>query len=84
MEDERPPHDPDADSAYRFGVVAGAVLGLITVGSLHWTGALTPLALGYVLAALFPVYLIVAAVVLGAWPGYDEGATSLRPVGGTK
>ena len=80
MEDERPPPGPDAAGAYRLGMLAGAVLGLVTAGALYWTGVLTPLALGYVVVALFPVYLIVVAVVLSVWLGYDKDATSLRPV----
>jgi len=80
MEDERPPPGPDAARAYRLGMIAGAVLGLLTAGALYWTGVLTPLALGYVVVALFPVYLIVVAVVLSVWLGYDKDATSLRPV----
>lgn len=80
MEDERPPPGPDAARAYRLGMITGAVVGLLTAGALYWTGVLTPLALGYVVVALFPVYLIVVAVVLSVWLGYDKDATSLRPV----
>jgi Na+/proline symporter len=80
MEDERPPPGPEAARAYRLGMITGAIVGLLTVGALYWAGVLTPLALGYVVVALFPVYLIVVAVILSVWLGYDKDATSLRPV----
>jgi len=84
MEDERPPPGPDADRAYRLGMVAGGVVGVAGVVALYWTGVLAPLALGYVVVALFPVYLIGVAVVLSVWLGYDKDASSLRPVEKTK
>ena len=42
------------------------------------TGA--AIAFGYVLVLLFPVYLLVVAVALSVWLGYDKDATDLRPV----
>ena len=84
MNDERPPPGPDAARAYRLGMAAGAVVGLVVAGALYWTGALTPLTLGYVMVALFPVYLIAVAVVLSVWLGYDKDITALRPVYKTK
>lgn len=80
MKYERPPPGPDAARAYRLGLIAGAVVGLFVAGALYWVGTLGPLALGYVVVALFPVYLIVVAVVLSVWLGYDKDATTLRPV----
>jgi hypothetical protein len=40
----------------------------------------TPIVVGYGLVALYPVYLVVVAVVLSRWLGYDKDATALRPV----
>ena len=80
MADEHPPPGPDAARAYRLGMVAGGAVGLAAVGALFWTGALTLLTLGYVLVALFPVYLIVVAAVLSVWLGYTKDVTALRPV----
>ena len=80
MKDERPPPGADAGGAYGLGVMAVAVVGRLVAGALYWVGALGPLALGYVVVALFPVYLIVVAVVLSVWLGYDKDATTLRPV----
>ena len=84
MHEERLPPGPDAARAYRFGMLTGGILGLVVVAALYWVGSLTPLTLGYVMVALFPVYLIAVAVVLSVWLGYDKDATSLRPVYKTK
>lgn len=84
MDDQRPPPGPDAARAYRLGMITGGIVGLLVVGALYWTGVFTPLALGYILIALFPVYLIVVAVLLSVWLGYDKDITALRPVYKTK
>lgn len=84
MEDQRPPPGPDAARAYRLGMIVGGIIGLVGVGALYFAGTLTPLALGYVIVALFPVYLITVAVVLSVWLGYDKDITALRPVYKTK
>jgi len=84
MDDQRPPPGPDAARAYRLGMLTGVIIGLVVGGVLYWTGALTPLTLGYVMIALFPVYLIAVAVVLSVWLGYDKDITALRPVYKTK
>jgi len=84
MDDQRPPPGPDAARAYRLGMITGGIVGLVVAGTLYWTGVLTPLALGYVLLALFPVYLITVAVLLSVWLGYDKDVTALRPVYRTK
>ena len=57
------------------GVVWAAGLGL-----LYWVGALTPVAAGYSLVMLFPVYLVLVAAVLSRWLDYQQDVTSLRPV----
>ncbi|WP_435183673.1 hypothetical protein [Halobellus sp. EA9] len=80
MNASRPAPGPDAARAFRLGVVAGAIVGLAVIGLLYWTGALTLLLFAYTLALLFPVYLVLVAVVLSVWLGYDRDATALRPV----
>ncbi|MEF8856223.1 MAG: hypothetical protein V5A16_02240 [Haloplanus sp.] len=71
---------PAAHSAFRLGMLAAVVGGLAVLLSLYLHGALTATTGLYVLAALFPVYLVVAASVLSVWLGYDKDATDLRPV----
>jgi hypothetical protein len=71
---------PDAARAFRLGVIAGAIIGLVALGGLYWTGTIAPVVAGYALVVLFPVYLVFVAVVLSRWLGYDKDATSLRPV----
>lgn len=71
---------PDAQRAFRLGMVTGALLGLVALGALFWSGAIAPIVAGYSLVLLFPVYLVFVAVVLSQWLGYDKDATSLRPV----
>lgn len=61
-------------------MISGGTVGLASIGALYWIGVLTPLTFGYVLVALFPVYLIAVAIVLSLWLGYDKDATDLRPV----
>lgn len=71
---------PAAAAAFRSGMVAGGMLGLVGLGLLYWTGVVTPIVVGYSLFALYPVYLVVVAVVLSRWLGYDKDVTALRPV----
>ena len=71
---------PAAAYAFRLGVIAGAIAGLAVVGVLYWQGVLSLAIAGYVLATLFPVYLVLVATVLSVWLGYDKDATALRPV----
>jgi hypothetical protein len=84
MDTQRPPPGPDAARAFRLGMITGGTIGLAGIGLMYWFGALTLLTLGYVLAALYPVYLICVAIVLSLWLGYDKDVTSLRPVYKTK
>lgn len=69
-----------AAQAFRLGMWIGAVVGLAGLGLLYWAGALTPVVAGYSLVLLFPVYLVLVAAVLSRWLGYQQDATSLRPV----
>jgi hypothetical protein len=71
---------PAARSAFRLGMLTAFVGGLAVLASLYLRGVLTAAAGLYVLFALFPVYLVVAASVLSVWLGYDKDATDLRPV----
>lgn len=71
---------PAARSAFRLGMIAAIVVGLAVLGALYLHGVLTVTTALYVLVALFPVYLVIAASVLSVWLGYDKDATDLRPV----
>lgn len=71
---------PAAAQAFRLGIFAGAVLGLVAVGALYWAGMITLVLLGYTMFLLFPVYLVMVAVILSRWLGYDKDVTALRPV----
>lgn len=71
---------PDAASAFRLGVAAGAVVGLVGLGVLYLEGIITPMIAGYLLVVVFPVYLVLVAVALSTWLGYDKDASALRPV----
>ncbi|MFB6168415.1 MAG: hypothetical protein ABEJ43_06160 [Haloferacaceae archaeon] len=71
---------PAAAQAFRLGIYVGGVAGLAVIGLLYWTGSIGLAMTGYALLVLFPVYLILVAVVLSRWLGYDRDVTSLRPV----
>lgn len=71
---------PVAAQAFRLGIVASAAVGLAGIAILYWSDAVSLLFAGYMLVALFPVYLIFAAAVLSVWLGYNKDVSSLRPV----
>jgi len=71
---------PDANVAFRLGMVAAAVVGLALLGFVYWANLLDVLLLGYAALALFPIYLVFAATLLSVWLGYDKGPADLRPV----
>jgi len=71
---------PAAAQAFRLGIVASAVSGLVVIAALYWIDAISPLFAGYALVLLFPVYLVFAATALSVWLGYNKDAASLRPV----
>lgn len=71
---------PNAQVAFRLGVVAASVLMLAVIAYLYSVGALAAAHAGYVLVVLFPVYLVFVAVVLSVWLGYNKDASDLRPV----
>ena len=74
---------PAADRAFTTGVLVAAVGALASVGFLYWTGALTPLLVGFTLVVLLPVYLLVVASALSKWLGYDRNVSDLRRVSRT-
>lgn len=74
---------PAADATFRLGMIAGGIVGLVGVGLMYWFGMLSLLLTGYVMLVLFPPYLILVATVLSVWLGYNQDATSLRPVNRT-
>lgn len=80
MDSSRVSPGPVAAQAFRLGILTGAAVGLVVLGALYWTGAISLVLLGYTLFLLFPVYLVFVAVVLSRWLGYDKDATALRPV----
>jgi len=75
---------PAAAEAFHLGTLVGAVIGLSVIGLLYVTGTITAMLAGYTLVLLFPIYLILVAVVLSLWLGYDKDASALRPVYRTK
>ncbi|RLM83784.1 hypothetical protein D3D02_16705 [Halobellus sp. Atlit-38R] len=80
MNPSRPAPGPDAARAFRLGIAAGALVGLAFAGLVYWTGSVDIFAFGYVFALLFPVYLVLVAIALSVWLGYDKDETALRPV----
>lgn len=71
---------PDATHAFRLGLAVATLAGLVPIGVLYTQGTLPLPMLGFVLLALFPVYLVISASVLSVWLGFDKDATDLRPV----
>jgi len=71
---------PVARSAFKIGMLAAALLGLGGAAGLYWIGLVDLVLLGYTLALVFPLYLVLAASVINVWLGYGKDATDLRPV----
>lgn len=71
---------PLAAQAFRLGIGASIVIGLAAIGGLYLTGTINLVLAAYSLVFLFPVYLVLVAVILSVWLGYDKDATNLRPV----
>ncbi|WP_049985998.1 hypothetical protein [Halobellus rufus] len=76
----RPRPGPDAARAFRLGIAAGGLIGLTFAAALYWFGTMNVFAFGYIFLLVFPVYLVLVATALSVWLGYDQDATSLRPV----
>jgi len=70
----------NARHAFRLGMTAAAIVGLVGAAVLYWAGLLDPALLGFTLVLIFPVYLVFAASALSVWLGFDKDATDLRPV----
>lgn len=75
---------PDANRAFRHGIVAACVLALAALGALYWAGALDLVHVGFAVAVGGPVYLVLAASALSVWLGFDKDATDLQPVTGER
>jgi len=70
----------NARHAFRLGMTAAAIVGLVGAAVLYWAGLLDPALLGFTLVLIFPVYLVFAASALSVWLGFGKDATDLRPV----
>ena len=77
----RPP-GPIAEQTFDIGLKFGVAGGIAFVGLLYWAGvlSLTSPFHATVTLALFPVYVLSIAVLLGLWLGYDTDETNLKPV----
>jgi len=73
---------PIAEQTFDIGFKVGVAGGVACVGLLYWAGVLsfTSAFHATVTLALFPVYLLSIAVLLGLWLGYDTDETNLEPV----
>lgn len=71
---------PNAQAAFRIGMVAAAVVMLAAMGYLYAVEYISGVQFGYTLVLLFPVYLVFAAVALSVWLGFNKDASDLRPV----
>ena len=80
MDEIRLSPGPAAAYAFRLGTIAGAIVGMTAIGVFYFVGLLSAVVAGYVVLFLFPIYLVLVAVLLSIWLGYDPGLTSLRPV----
>jgi len=76
----RPRPGPDAARAFRLGIAAGGLVGLTVAAISFWFSTMTIFAFGYVFLLVFPIYLVLVAIALSVWLGYDQDTTSLRPV----
>jgi len=71
---------PVAKRAFRTGMIAAALLGLVGLAGGYWVGLSVTLVV-YLAVVVFPVYLVLAAAVVNAWLGYGGDAIPLKPVG---
>jgi hypothetical protein len=71
---------PDANRAFRIGMVIAVVAGLCFLGVLYWPRWISGKVLAFALVVLFPVYLLVAASILSVWLGFDKDPTDLERV----
>jgi len=73
---------PIADRTFDRGFKLAVLGGLAGIATLYWIGVLSPTSSFDVVVtlALFPVYLLCVAVVLGVWLGYDTNQSNLKRV----
>ncbi|ERG91198.1 MAG: hypothetical protein J07HQW1_01230 [Haloquadratum walsbyi J07HQW1] len=71
---------PDAEQAFRLGIIAGAIVGIAAIAVIYMLGNTSVWFIGYVVVILFPVYLVVVAAILSVWLGYDVDPGQLEPV----
>lgn len=71
---------PDAHRTFRLGLAASAVLAVLAVGALVWSGTVSLEVAAFALLVGFPIYLLYVASALSVWLGFDKDATDLRPV----
>lgn len=70
----------NARAAFRLGMIAAGLAGLVGVGLLYWAGLMSATLLAFTLLLCYPVYLVFVASALSVWLGYGKDETDLRPV----
>ncbi|WP_336037584.1 hypothetical protein [Halobacterium yunchengense] len=71
---------PDADRAFSLGVYAATALAVGLAALLYATGTVNGFHVGVAFVTGLPVYLVVVAIALSAWLGFDPDVTDLQPV----
>lgn len=71
---------PAARRAFRTGIWTAAVVALVVVVGLYWTGVLASYVAVFVVIVLFPMYLLIVASALSKWLGFGKGPADLRRV----
>jgi len=73
---------PIADRTFDRGFKLATLAGLAVIAALYVTGVLSHTSSFDVVVtlALYPVYLLCVAVVLGVWLGYDTDQSNLKRV----
>jgi hypothetical protein len=71
---------PDAEHAFRLGTIAGALVGIAVIAVAYLLGNTNVWFIAYAAVILFPVYLVIIAVILSIWLGYDVDPEQLEPV----
>ena len=82
MTDASPSPGPIAKRTFSRGLRAAVLGGVACVGLLYWSGVLSISSVVHAAAtlALFPVYVLAVAVLLGVWLGYDTNRADLERV----
>ncbi len=71
---------PNAQGAFQLGIFAAVSVGVAGLGILYFVGRLSLAHLGVSVLLGGPIYLLVVAILLSIWLGYDKDASDLRPV----